>query len=56
MVYFTRFLSVCRYGCLEEVLNVILQINTIVYLLINQSESYDILLNLNFLKFLNETD
>lgn len=42
-MFFSRFLSSCEYGCLEEVLNVIQSINSIVYLLVNQSESYDIL-------------
>lgn len=42
-MFFSRFLSSCAYACLEEVLNVIQSINAIVYLLVNQSESYNIL-------------
>lgn len=44
IVYLTKCLSVLPYSSLDEVLAVITGINGIVYLLINQSENYDILL------------
>ena len=44
VVYLTKCLSVFPYSTLDEVLDVIVGINGMVYLLINQSENYDILL------------
>ena len=43
VVYLTKCLSVFPYNTLDEVLDVIVGINGMVYLLINQSENYDIL-------------
>ena len=43
VVFLTKCLSVFPYSSLDEVLNVIVGINGMVYLLINQSENYDIL-------------
>ena len=43
IVFFTQFLSICPYSSLEEVINTIVSINGMVYLLINQGETYDIL-------------
>ena len=42
-MWFTEYLSLCPYGSMEEVLHVVVTINGMVYLLINQSETFDIL-------------
>ena len=43
VIYLTKCLSIFPYSSLDEVLDVIIGINGMVYLLINQSENYDIL-------------